>query len=83
MNIIVEIEGIKLANFKVTADGKTEKRKRKLMERDHKQGRRKTRKKMKGNGHNCGLVCTGLKNGMQNCTHIQLERVLPTRVLLS
>ena len=33
MNIIVEIEGIKLANFKVTADGKAEKRKRKLMER--------------------------------------------------
>ena len=58
MNIIVEIEGIKLANFKVTADSKAEKRKRKLMERVHKQGRQKTRKKMRGNRHNCGLVCT-------------------------
>lgn len=81
MNIIVEIEGIKLANFKVTADDKTEKRK--LRERDHKQGRQKTRNKMRGNRHNCGLVCTGLNNGIQNCTHIQLKRVLPTRVLLS
>ena len=81
MNIIVEIEGVKLANFKVTADNKTEKRK--LMEKDHKQGRQKARKKMRGNRHNCGLVCTGLNNGIQNCTRIQLKRVLPTRVLLS
>ena len=67
MNIIIEIEGIKLAYFKEIPAARLRKEK---AYGERSQERKKKDKKRRGDRHNYGPVCTGLNNGVQNGTHI-------------